>query len=440
MKNKLLIASLALLGAAGLSSCVTDETPKLEIPAEGSFTLNTPEFANQVYIFDCDDQGVSLNNIDLSWSQPQYGVACTPEYKVQLARKWEDFAKWDIAQAEADKPDADPQTKADADELPLAVFVDWTTTDAKVSVDGEKFCMAVNELYGLTLQNAKDEIHPVAIRIHSEVPNAPQSAIFTSNEVTVNVLSYVKPVPDRIYIIGACSGWNISNGEMYLEESEIGNRIYVGDYTIQAGQFMFRFYDELGNWDAFSIGSQMDDSPIDIKDADGNAISEIPEDGITLPCLQYSKAAGNPKGSWQIQNWKGGKVHFVVNLNDNTVTLTPGQSRKVYVIGQVNGWDINSDKVYLSETEDNSNIYTNDLDIKGNEFEFRFYTSLGDWENGSIGFSEPDANNAITVTTAGNEYPAVPGKGKYKDESWTTDGKCRITLDVNAKKVTFQKL
>ncbi len=40
MKNKIFIGSLALMAAAGLTSCVADTEPRLQKPTE--FVLNTP--------------------------------------------------------------------------------------------------------------------------------------------------------------------------------------------------------------------------------------------------------------------------------------------------------------------------------------------------------------------------------------------------------------
>lgn len=439
MKNKFLLASMALLAAAGLASCVTDEEPKLQKPTE--FVLNTPPMANQLYVFDCDSKGNSINDITFTVSQPNYGgVATTPTYTVQVARSIEDFAKWDAEQNAPETPDTPDTPEGDgtrADELPLTAMVDYSSTDATLTIDGEKFCNAVNTIYGLTLANAKDEPHPVAVRVFASIANASYADIW-SNPIAINVRSYVKPVPDRIWIIGQCSGWNITNEEMYLEEEEIGSKIYVGDYTIKAGEFMFRFYDVLGNWDHFSIGSQVDDNPIDIKDAAGEVITELPEDGITLPCIQETGGV-NPKGSWNIPGWQGGKVHFVVDLNNNTVTLSPGQAKKVYLVGAPNGWNINSDAMALVEREEGTGIYTGTIEINAGDFQFRFYSQLGDWETNSLGAGEPDSPVDITVGASGYTGPVVNGKGSWKYDAWP-GGQCQMTLDLKKMEVTFLKL
>ncbi len=425
MKNKLIIATVALLGVAGFTACTMDTEPRLEAPTE--FVLNTPPMANNLYVFDCNASGVSQNDITFTVSQPNYGVATTPTYTVQLARSAEDFAKWDQLQADGD------DSNETADGLPLTVMVDGSSTDAKITFDGEVFCTAVNQLYGLTLENVKNEPHPVAVRVHAALAAAAYSAIW-SNSILINVRSYIKPVPDKIWIVGACQGWDISKEDMVLEENEIGSKIYVGDYNIPAGQFQFRFYDELGDWDAFSIGSQYPDNPIAVE---GVVNGELPEEGLTVPCYQSQK--GNPaKGSWQIDGWKGGKVHFEVNLNDNTVTFSPGQSRKIYIVGACQGWNVTSDKMALKETVDGSDVYEGTFTINAGEFQFRFYKTLGDWDVGSIGSQEADSPVEITVPAAGLVVDCVDGKGSWTDPSWA-GGDLTISVDLKGMKVTFTR-
>lgn len=425
MKNKLIIASVALLGVAGFTACTMDTEPRLDAPTE--FVLNTPPMANNLYVFDCNASGVSQNDITFTVSQPNYGVATTPTYTVQLARSEADFAKWDQQQADGD------ESNETVDGLPLTVMVDGSTTDAKITFDGEVFCNAVNQLYGLTLANVKDAPHPVAVRVHAALAAASYSAIW-SNAILINVRSYIKPVTDKIWIVGACQGWDIAKEDMVLEETEIGSKIYVGDYNIPAGQFQFRFYDELGDWDAFAIGSQYDDNPIAVE---GVTDGELPEDGITVPCYQSQK--GKPaKGSWQIDGWRGGKVHFEVNLNDNTVTFSPGQSRKIYIVGACQGWNVTSDKMALKETVDGSDVYEGTYTIAAGEFMFRFYKTLGDWDVGSVGSQEADSPVEITVPAAGLVVDCVDGKGAWSDPSWA-GGELTISVDLKGMKVTFTK-
>ena len=66
--------------------------------------------------------------------------------------------------------------------------------------------------------------------------------------------------------------------------------VYEATYEIAAGDAIFRFYEELGNWEKGSIGSQVDDLPL----------------AITLPAEE--SFVGDfvwGKGSWNITDWDG---------------------------------------------------------------------------------------------------------------------------------------
>ena len=128
----------------------------------------------------------------------------------------------------------------------------------------------------------------------------------------VNGMAYIAIVPntdvenlERIYVVGACQGWDITNDSMPLEQTEDG--VYEGTYPVAVGQAMFRFYQHLGSWDSYSIGSQTDDVPIDFFFDDGS----------------FTSNAVHGKGSWNIPDWQGNgdALHFVVDLNTMTVTV-----------------------------------------------------------------------------------------------------------------------
>lgn len=112
-----------------------------------------------------------------------------------------------------------------------------------------------------------------------------------------------------IYLVGAPEGWagptadNAAHYEDWKLYDMEDNGIYTGTFDIAAGDFIFRFYKSLTNWDTDSYGSQVDDSPVEIAF----------EDNI------YSGAAVAGKGSWQIPDWAGGKVAITVDTNENIV-------------------------------------------------------------------------------------------------------------------------
>ena len=170
--------ALPLAIGACFTSCKDDTQPRLEIPTE--FVLNTPSMADQTYIFRDDENYKNLNDITFTVSQPNYGVGVTPAYYVQLAKSEDDFTAWDEAMAEAAEngETLDPNKVLDAEGLPLAYALNFSTQQAIITLDGVTFCDGVNAIYGLDEDNYNGETKEVAVRVHASLPNAPQSEIW----------------------------------------------------------------------------------------------------------------------------------------------------------------------------------------------------------------------------------------------------------------------
>lgn len=121
---------------------------------------------------------------------------------------------------------------------------------------------------------------------------------------------------------------------------------------------------------------------------------------------------------------------------------------KLYIIGDVSGWDINNGAMYLSEPQNGigSKIYSGEIEISAGQAAngFRFYTELGNWgDNGalpSIG-SNPDDGNNLSISMDENNYysgPCVAGKGNWNISNWE-GGMMKMTVDLNEMKVYFEK-
>lgn len=115
-----------------------------------------------------------------------------------------------------------------------------------------------------------------------------------------------------IYLVGDCSAWSVSEGnaeEIYADFKLYdwdNNGIYSNTFNIAEGKATFRFYTELGNWDKGSLGSQVDDNPLEVAMTDG----------------VYSGGFVEGKGSWKFPDWAGGEMKMIVNTNDNTVSFS----------------------------------------------------------------------------------------------------------------------
>lgn len=286
MKKISILSVLMVMVAMAFTSCKEDTQPRLEIPTE--FVLNTPPFAHQEYLV---EEGGS---IEFTCSQANYGLGTTPTYTIQVCKD-EKFEEGTY------------QT------------VEYNTQQAVISVPAEFFSMAVCELYGWADAGEVTAV-PVWVRAVSSIENAPADAngnpqyTIASNPVKLDQVKvyFAVKLPDAIYLIGQPSGWDINATTMPIYETEIGSKIYKGVVTIGEGEFQFRFYDNLGDWDWFSIGAQDEDATVDITFTDGT---------YSGPCFYSPTTEAAGKGSWQDTTWAGGDLEITVNLNDNTVVF-----------------------------------------------------------------------------------------------------------------------
>lgn len=269
--------ALAVMLGMAFTSCKEDTQPRLQKPTE--FVLNTPPMADNTYMLSAD------NGIDLSVSQANYGLGIVPVYTVEVATK-------------EDKSDATALTEQ--------------YTSARFQVPGESLSLTLCKLLGYEDKDSYSDVAvPVYVRVISNVNNCDYGKIASNWIELKSVVPYfaVKLI-DYIWIIGQFPGWDINNASCPLAETEIGSRIYQGTYFVPAGQFQLRFYDELGDWGYWSIGSQDEDNPTIITFTDGvyegNAFVGNGPEG--------DKDKG--KGAWEVSDWQGGNVKFTVNLSN----------------------------------------------------------------------------------------------------------------------------
>ncbi len=150
------------------------------------------------------------------------------------------------------------------------------------------------------------------------------------------------------------------------------------------------------------------------------------------------------------------RVHaFVSNcdysdITSNVIALTvvPFKAAKlparIYVIGDVSGWDINNGAVYIEEDAVGSNVFVGTVEFTHDQAAagFRFYQTLGSWgDNGmlpSIGSNADDGTDA-NVSLDGGVYTGacVAGKGNWNITNFD-GGKLKLTVNMNTMKVTFE--
>lgn len=174
-------------------------------------------------------------------------------------------------------------------------------------------------------------------------------------EITINMESMiytVKHLASVLYIVGAPNGWNIDNDALYLSEKVVGSDVYTGTLKIEAGQFQFRLYSQLGDWDKNSIGAQNDDSGVEIAFNDAGVFEgDVFQGGVNCT---------SGKGSWLVNGWEGGAVEITVDLNTSKIEMKKvSVNSGIYLRGGMNGWGADpayefvlTDKVSVWEVAD----------------------------------------------------------------------------------------
>ena len=386
-----------------------DDNPKLDpAPSTGGYEefLNIPYLANQNIVLTPETQdGI----ITLTCSQPDYGFAASVNYSVQLS-----FSSEFDTPVAAGCP-AYYQLETVYHNCSNISFTNWDLYQAFVTMFGIEEAAQVPaapyKLYIRLMAQIERQMQATGI-----VPN---TTIY-SNVVSINSvkLDYYQPLePGDLYIIGEPQGWNINEGSLTVHETGAGTGIFTGSLDVPEGKFMFRFYSKLGDWETNSIGSQVDDNPINIT---------IGADGYIGDCVWG-------KGSWSVPDWAGGIVDIVVDLNDMTVSFVPAVPRDIYIVGACQGWDINSKAMTLKETGVGTDIYVGTFDIAADQFQFKIYTALGDWETNHYGAQVEDNNVNISMASGSYTGPCVDGKGNWNASDWAGG---EVTIEVNLKALT----
>lgn len=274
MKKISILMALTVLFAMAFTGCKEDTQPRLQKPTE--FVLNTPPMADNTYVLSED------NGIELTCSQANYGIGIVPTYTVEIATK---------------------EDKSDATALAEAY------SNARFTVPGESLSLAMCKMLGYDSEESfSDRPVTLYVRVISNVSGCDYATI-ASNWITLKSVQpyFAVKLPDNIYIVGQPFGWDVASGVAPLTEIEIESRIYQGTYEIPAGEFQLRFYDELGDWNSWSIGSQDEDNPLDISFTDGV---------YEGPAFVGGNGDEKGKGSWNVPGWPGGTVKFTVNLSN----------------------------------------------------------------------------------------------------------------------------
>lgn len=402
MKTKILNILLLLAVAMGFAACEDDTEPVLKQISDLQITeQNAPA---TVTLFKDQADAVVFS---LKWKAPEFNVPVARSYRIEAAQN-EDFSGT------------------------ASVAV---TSATQYDVKASELNTAVRTFYSDIKDCTSKDIY---LRVRCELNDDASFVIASTSKITVNVTPYEGEYP-KLYVIGdAAGGWDINNGSYFIQDKQ-QNGVFTGEVGLHANGTGFRFYTQLGDWDAknVSYGSQVEDSGI----------------AISLTNGVYEGKFYYGKGSWQLP--EEGTYMLTVDTNnetvkfekigpwkDTSVTEDEGDDEEtsagLFLIGTVNNWNMTNAADYaLTETSEGSNVWTGTFpfsdDGKGNSY-FRFYTHLdpnwgAQYSVGSAVYTNDGENEEITLVDGIAEVAVMVGsKGSFI----VAPGTYMVTVDLSS--------
>ena len=289
MKAKYILSSM-LFAAFGMlfTSCDSDrdDNPTLgPNHTANTFVVNTSAVADQYIQLSPD------NTVNLTWTQPNYGVNTVVNYSVEVGMN----GTWE----------------------PL----ETNYISCNVQLSGEEIAKAICKIDGF---KTEDDYVPMGFRqvdfrvtakIQTTASDVVPGTTITSNVVSFNHMAAYCNIPSKgtLWVIGSCCGWpepsagnkeTLVDGNWFIMETEIGSKIYKGTVTMPEGDLTFRFYGKLTGWDGGdSYGFQKDDTATEFAFTDG----------------VFKNTIMKGKGSYAFPGFPGGVLELTVDLNKGTV-------------------------------------------------------------------------------------------------------------------------
>lgn len=289
MKAKYILSSM-LFAAFGMlfTACDSDrdDNPTLgPNHTANTFVVNTSAVADQYIQLSPD------NTVNLTWTQPNYGVNTVVNYSVEVGMN----GTWE----------------------PL----ETNYISCNVQLSGEEIAKAICKLDGF---KTEDDYVPMGFRqvdfrvtakIQTTASDVVPGTTITSNVVSFNHMAAYCNIPTKgtLWVIGSCCGWpepsagnkeTLVDGNWFIMETEIGSKIYKGTVTMPEGDLTFRFYGKLTGWDGGdSYGFQKDDTATEFAFTDG----------------VFKNTIMKGKGSYAFPGFPGGVLELTVDLNKGTV-------------------------------------------------------------------------------------------------------------------------
>ncbi len=283
MKNLKIASGLLMALTIFTASCSDDRDHNPTALEPTSFVLNDAVYASNNIILQ------NTSNIELTWSQPDYGVPVVATYTIEMSTQ-PDFS--DIPGID---DDGNAIMKSSVSTLAQETVVN-TTVRCKEINDGilNNFGIESYEDFITVLYDNNGYI-PVYLRATSKF----NDKTIYSNTISIKTLPfYVEPVLfTQYYLIGALNGWGTSSANMNALLYPSSEKEY--SYTTQwTGDANLKFW-ELDNWGdwgtAWSTPKDGDDSPSGNLVKDGSGAMVCPEPGSYYT---YSIDMGTATYTW----------------------------------------------------------------------------------------------------------------------------------------------
>lgn len=284
-----------------MASCEENTTSTFQKPDPATFKMNTPVFQDQYYTL--TEEGTFELVVA---AQPSYGFSAITQYRAQVALSPDDFA---------DESKYRELTPTGTGTLTRMVLNDIDLTEAICELKGIKEAADFN----LTEM-------PVYFRGAAFIDGVEDSYVTTSNVVALNHVTPFFSVakPGVIFVVGnylgewigvdqpasAFDGYTLSEKPDEIRSKKYYGTISFDPAVAEKDGAIFRFYTELGDWDANSFGpSGGPDSDTPVEFADFAAGSTL-EQGLA-----------KTKDSFKFNNYRG-TLEFEVDIKAMKAIIT----------------------------------------------------------------------------------------------------------------------
>ena len=341
------------VAALTMTSCDSDRDDNPILNTDNmttEFVLNTPAYAAQLI-----DLATS-ENVNFSWSQPNYGMTLATIYSFQMSLTGE----FTDAVVDAEGNETTPASYAD-------LAGSFTTVSGGIA--GKVVNNAILTLAGWEEESQVPASIPVYFRCKAKLADNNIPVVY-SNVVKLTVVPSFKKVSsfeEFIYAIGDDSSWATVHPLISGEEDGLFTGVYTG-FAYLNTEFKFRSHEN--SWDAPDWG---------VGEGEGTLAAQAGNISVPAP----------------------GFYQMVADLDQMTYVLTPITSVGVVGPAQAGGWGEDTDMTYNPET----GAWEIEITLDAAEMKFRANDAWDiNWGGDINGLTQDGANIAIDAA------------GKYKIE------------------------